>query len=283
MWKESLRIGVEKIDNQHKKLFEKIGELIKEVRSGGVVDKQKCISVIIFLKDYTISHFADEEAYLNSIKYPELATHKKLHERFIQTVTQHTKIMKDSDFAKSDVMVFVGVLGAWLLYHVSDADRRYVLTSRERGRKYVKYKDMVLFSVGDVLEKMAGLKASSMNVVADYSEDFEDSVSVKIEFTDGAIGYTNITYPVSLVKSIISDTLNYMPETIGELEMSATFEVSNIIGGLVCRQITASSGVFCDIKPPVVSKRSVLPSDERVAIDTGKGIVEVAVAVSFLE
>ncbi|MCL2249088.1 MAG: bacteriohemerythrin [Oscillospiraceae bacterium] len=282
MWKESLRIGVDAIDAQHKKLFENVGNLVRILRSGGTVDKQKCVEIIHFLEDYMVTHFEEEEAYLTAIKYPDFYSHKKLHEGFKRTVNQHAKILEDSDFSPHDVNVFVGILAAWLLYHVTDADRRYTHVTEMSGQKYMKHEEMVLFGVSDVLEKMVGLPAASMKVTADCDECFADSVSVKVGFTDGAMGYTNITYPTSFIKDIVNEMLNYTPETIGELEMSAIFEMSNIIGGTVCRQITAIKGIFCDIKPPIESHRSTLPSDERFVIDTGKGAVEVALAVSFI-
>jgi hemerythrin len=282
MWKESLRIGVDIIDAQHKKLFENVGDLVRILRSGGMVDKQKCIAIIHFLEDYVVTHFEEEEAYLTSINYPDFYSHKKLHEGFKRTVNQHAKILEDSDFAPQNVSVFVGILAAWLLYHVTDADRRYTRATEISGQKYIRHEDMVLFGVSDVLEKMVGLPAASMKVIADCDECFADSVSVKVDFTDGAMGYTNITYPTSFIKNIVNEMLNYTPETMGELEMSAIFELTNIIGGTVCRQITVIKGIFCDIKPPVIAHRSALPSDERFVVDTGKGALEVALAVSFI-
>ena len=49
MWKESLRIGINVIDEQHKELFLKTEELLKEVHDSGVAHNDKCISTILFL------------------------------------------------------------------------------------------------------------------------------------------------------------------------------------------------------------------------------------------
>jgi len=53
-WKESLRIGVDIIDEQHKELFAKTRELLKEINGHSADKKQKCISTILFLKDYAV-------------------------------------------------------------------------------------------------------------------------------------------------------------------------------------------------------------------------------------
>ena len=127
MWNESFRIGVENIDRQHKELFKKTEELLIEVRNESVEyadRKEKCISTILFLKDYAVKHFADEEAYQISINYKDFDAHKKLHEKFVETVLQHEKKLTESDFAKTDVSEFAEMLVAWLLYHVVDADKK---------------------------------------------------------------------------------------------------------------------------------------------------------------
>ncbi|MCL2634199.1 MAG: hemerythrin family protein [Oscillospiraceae bacterium] len=124
MWKDSFCIGVEVIDRQHKELFDKTEELLSEVRNNGMKYKDKCISTILFLKDYAVKHFADEEAYQISINYKDYDAHKKLHDKFVQTVLKHEKKMEASNFAESDVREFVDALVAWLLYHVVDADKK---------------------------------------------------------------------------------------------------------------------------------------------------------------
>ncbi|MDR2591104.1 MAG: hemerythrin domain-containing protein, partial [Oscillospiraceae bacterium] len=103
MWRESLCVGVDIIDNQHKQLFKKIEELLLEVNNKSVRNKVECIATIIFLKDYVVKHFADEEACMKSINYEDFEYHKALHEKFITTVAQHEKKMLASDFSDNDV------------------------------------------------------------------------------------------------------------------------------------------------------------------------------------
>ncbi|MCL2631117.1 MAG: hemerythrin family protein [Firmicutes bacterium] len=124
MWQDAFSIGVEHIDNQHKELFAKTGELLDELRANGMNNKDRCITTILFLKDYAIQHFADEEAYQISINYSGFAEHKKLHTQFLQDVLAFEQKMIDSDFAETVVKKFADWLVAWLLYHVVDADKR---------------------------------------------------------------------------------------------------------------------------------------------------------------
>jgi hemerythrin len=145
MWKESLCIGVEGIDEQHKALFDKTEELLKNVNSGVDNHKQECIAAILFLKDYAVKHFQDEEAYQKSIDYPEYEEHKELHESFIQTVLSHEKKMAESDFAEKHVKEFTGTLVAWLVYHVSNTDQKIGQYLRENGSS-VQKKETTFFN-----------------------------------------------------------------------------------------------------------------------------------------
>jgi len=282
MWKESLRIGVDTVDKQHKMLFDKVGELIKEVRTNGTLNKDKCVSTINFLKEYAISHFADEETYQKSIDYIDFDAHKKLHERFIQTVLDYEKKIIASDFAVAEIKQFVGMLGAWLLYHVADADQRYINETTDQAQVGVAYSDFVLFSMSDALEKMANFSATSIKKVNSHDENCSEGFTVKIGLTGNAVGHITITYPLSFTKTLINAMMGFTPEYIGELERSALFEVTNIVSGSICRQITTAKGFLCNIKPPVAVDRTMLPSDEQITIDTGAGIVETIMAVSFL-
>jgi len=65
VWRDDLCLGDEKIDKQHESLFLKAMELYRAATSTGEDRKQKCVEIILFLKDYAIQHFADEEAYRN--------------------------------------------------------------------------------------------------------------------------------------------------------------------------------------------------------------------------
>ena len=61
MWKDSYRLGVERIDQQHMELFRMTEDLVNAVKAGaGVEEYQKALG---FLKDYVVYHFRDEEAY----------------------------------------------------------------------------------------------------------------------------------------------------------------------------------------------------------------------------
>lgn len=64
MWKDEYRIGVELINNEHKRLFEMVDELALIVRESDydMIRKGKCQDAVIFMKAYVVLHFLDEES-----------------------------------------------------------------------------------------------------------------------------------------------------------------------------------------------------------------------------
>ena len=284
LWKETLRIGVDSIDEQHKELFRRTDVLMKEIFVAGVDYKQKCMSAIQFLKDYTVKHFADEEAYQKSIGYKDCEAHKKLHEKFVQTLLIHEEKMAGSDFASKDVKEFIGMIVAWLLYHISDADQKYV-KEPEQAESARGHGDIVCAGVFDVLHKMAHFDTGLMKKFGSHADTnaslLEEPFVIEVEFVGDISGYIALVYPFVFVKNFINAIMNFTPEIIDELEISALYELSNIISGTVCRQITREKNIFCDIKTPNMTIRRTDLPEESFILDTGKGIIEVNLEIIY--
>ena len=68
LWNEKLNIGVEIVDKAHANLFRIVGKLIELVNSDSNY-QNACKEGIKYLEDYSIKHFAEEEAYMRSIRY----------------------------------------------------------------------------------------------------------------------------------------------------------------------------------------------------------------------
>ena len=285
LWKDKLCIGVDIIDEQHKELFSKTDDLLKAVTEKKQNQKQGCISAVNFLKDYAVKHFATEEGHLKTIGFPDFEDHKKLHDKFIGTVLHHEKKMLESDFDEKDVKEFTGMLIAWLLYHVADCDQKHGRFARDEKQEKpadaaYHHNEIVCNSISDVLNKMAGLDTST-KIINTHSETFDGSVAVEISLIGDVSGFIAFVYPVIFIQKLINEMMAFTPKTIGELEISALFEMSNIISGTVCGQIGKEKGIFCDIKPPLMISRADIVSDEKVILDTGIGIVETGISIKY--
>jgi len=81
VWEDRFNIGVDFIDNEHMKLFKIMNKLFIFSENKNK-SSWACQEGIKYFKDHALKHFAEEEAYMASISYKELETHKRLHEDF---------------------------------------------------------------------------------------------------------------------------------------------------------------------------------------------------------
>jgi len=121
-WTPDLSVGVEKIDSQHKMLFEKADQLFSAGKNGK--SKDFIAQMLDFLGDYTKQHFRDEETYMASIRYPELAAQKKAHNDFMAEVA---KLKKDYKESGGNILLIINsnqMVIEWLTKHISLMDKK---------------------------------------------------------------------------------------------------------------------------------------------------------------
>ncbi|MCK5680543.1 hemerythrin family protein [bacterium] len=116
VWKDKYSVGNSEIDKQHKGLFE-LGNELPEV-SG----EQDVKPIIMQLFKYTREHFSAEEEMMNSIGFPYLAGHKKLHDDFITELSEISSQSLDTD---KSIYGFKEFVYKWLLGHILTEDNKY--------------------------------------------------------------------------------------------------------------------------------------------------------------
>lgn len=122
-WDKRFNIGVESIDKAHRKLFSIVHRLItlsKDASSG----QWACAEGIKYFKNYAIKHFADEEAYMQSIGYKGYDIHKRLHDdlRF-KTLPALERDLTKSNYSQEAIQHFIGICVGWLTAHIIIEDR----------------------------------------------------------------------------------------------------------------------------------------------------------------
>lgn len=98
-WDKAYSVDHEKIDNEHKRLFEIAREIYKYSN-----DSRKIISIVKELVKYTKFHFLNEENYMKSIEYKNLNEHKKIH---IQIVQKLNTIIKEINNTPMEQTLFL--------------------------------------------------------------------------------------------------------------------------------------------------------------------------------
>jgi hemerythrin-like metal-binding protein len=125
-WTEDLSVGVKTIDEQHKELFARIGDLVAAVKSHTC--KYKIGDVIKFLEDYIVFHFGEEEKYMLEHGYPGYAAHKAQHEKFMRSFWELKKELPKLEGGKKpgsyDLSVETNqVVVDWILDHIAKVDK----------------------------------------------------------------------------------------------------------------------------------------------------------------
>jgi hemerythrin len=119
-WDKGLETGNEIIDNQHRELVRLTGVLVEacaEDKSSEVLG-----GALAFLADYTVRHFADEEALQLECGFPEYEAHKKLHEDFKVTVGELAARYAEEGSTEVLASAVDTVVIRWLLNHIKQED-----------------------------------------------------------------------------------------------------------------------------------------------------------------
>lgn len=122
VWEDRFNIGVDLIDKEHKKLFKIINKLFlfseNKNKSSWV-----CQEGIKYFKDHALKHFSEEEAYMESISYKGLETHRRLHEDFKKHILPaHEKELEQNNYSEDSINHFLGVCAGWLISHTLTED-----------------------------------------------------------------------------------------------------------------------------------------------------------------
>ena len=80
MWHDFLKIGVDFIDDDHKRILNIIQEVKDAINENNL---EKCSLLLEILIKEAREHFTREEEYLSEAKYPQLESHKIYHNELI--------------------------------------------------------------------------------------------------------------------------------------------------------------------------------------------------------
>lgn len=121
---EDCLTGIEQIDKEHEKLFELINQTMKLLSNELLDDKYHQISEVLEeLRDYTDTHFANEEAYMAAINDPELEQQRKQHMAFREKVNMLGFANIDEQKGQQETLDdLLKYLVRWLYQHILSSD-----------------------------------------------------------------------------------------------------------------------------------------------------------------
>ncbi len=122
VWTEKYSVGIQLVDDQHKRLVEMVDDLYEAMKAGR--GNEILGTVFNNLLAYTRLHFAQEENLMRQCGFPGFAEHKQLHEQLTKQVIDLGEQFKAG---KSSLTVHLAsFLKDWLVDHIQGTDRKYV-------------------------------------------------------------------------------------------------------------------------------------------------------------
>lgn len=103
-WKEQYNIGLRVIDKQHKALFETVDKLYT-LSDDDKNLKEKLKAILYDFREYTQTHFIEEEALMQSIEYDKIQEHKELHKKIISSINKVLKNSSNLSVVKSKIKI----------------------------------------------------------------------------------------------------------------------------------------------------------------------------------
>ncbi len=120
-WTDDLSLDIPEMDDQHKQLIALLNEFYNAVERG---EREEGIRHLFDGVDrYAVFHFSAEEAFMEQIGYPELASHRETHAMFRREYMAAMERHEAGD--RKAVRDLVAFLFSWLYTHIQKTDKRY--------------------------------------------------------------------------------------------------------------------------------------------------------------
>ncbi len=123
-WKDSYRIGHERIDAQHENLFSLANAVF------AATDQPAYRLAAMQLYSYIRTHFSDEEALMRSVNYPAYPSHLQLHNRLLSRMNAISEDIGKNEFKNEEISAF---MTDWLLQHIAAEDAQIAVYIRRRS------------------------------------------------------------------------------------------------------------------------------------------------------
>lgn len=128
-WNDNYSVKIIHLDDQHLKLVSMINELHEAIVQGE--SKDVLDRVLQYLRRYVVSHFSEEEYYMQKFNYTEYEYHKSKHDGFISKVDA---FLQEYETGSQELSVKVTqFLVQWLHEHITIEDQKYSACFIENG------------------------------------------------------------------------------------------------------------------------------------------------------
>jgi hemerythrin len=131
VWDESLSVGVEAIDAQHRTWIEHYNRVADAIEGRG--GPTPVTTTLGFLIDYTELHFTTEQGFMTQTRYPGMSEHVAKHDELRETVAHLVEDFEDEGATPALDQAVETFLGNWLVTHIRDVDQLFGAYVKEQG------------------------------------------------------------------------------------------------------------------------------------------------------
>jgi hemerythrin-like metal-binding protein len=128
-WENKYSVGVVEIDEQHKRMFSAINELLDSINNG--TTEEHIGKVVGSLVEYKMFHFATEEKYFKEFNYEGAEDHISKHVEF--NLKLNSLKEKYPNPTPEFAYELIDFLEDWLLNHLMVVDQKYVKCFHDHG------------------------------------------------------------------------------------------------------------------------------------------------------
>jgi len=130
-WDDSLSVGVEVIDEQHRTLIERLGDFAAAVDENR--GATQIVKTLTFLIEYTEFHFDAEEKQMDRTGFPGLDEHRGLHEELKNTLAGLEQDFREDGATAVLAEAIHKLMVNWLVKHIREVDTRFGGYLKEKG------------------------------------------------------------------------------------------------------------------------------------------------------
>ena len=122
-WSDDYSVGIDKVDDEHKSLINKINALYEAVNNNE--PEAKMLSLLDDLLDFGVYHFTEEEQLMRDAGYKDYDSHKAIHDTILDKLKGFHRRYTVSDNPRRVGFELLVFLKAWLYKHIQFADKDY--------------------------------------------------------------------------------------------------------------------------------------------------------------
>lgn len=120
-WDDKYDVGVDRMNDEHKQIIALMNQVYDQ--NGAGAPKSVLLRTLKALGRCAADHFADEEAHMQRVGFPEFTKHKHIHESLLQRVRDYVAEFEAGGDRVSQE--FFSFLKLWLSSHILHVDTKY--------------------------------------------------------------------------------------------------------------------------------------------------------------